>query len=217
MTPDDLTATRTDLAALSASFRELSTTGRSALAGVATDARAARAALAQTSEAGKTLSASLSSGLNRAFQSALQDGAKLSDVLRGLALDVSRSLASSALRGVTGQLSGAIGQGIGSFFGFAKGGAFDAGGVRAFAKGGTISGPTLFPMQGGTGLMGEAGPEAIMPLTRGPDGRLGVTAATAGPGITVNITTQDADSFMRSRTQIAATLARAVDRGRRNL
>lgn len=46
--------------------------------------------------------------------------------------------------------------------------------LRAFARGGIVNSPTLFPMATGTGLMGEAGPEAIMPLARGPDGRLGV-------------------------------------------
>ena len=67
---------------------------------------------------------------------------------------------------------------------FAKGGAFN-GGVQAFAKGGTFSNsvvdrPTLFPFAKGTGLMGEAGPEAIMPLKRDASGRLGVSASGAG-------------------------------------
>ncbi|NTJ46513.1 hypothetical protein G6K93_05730 [Agrobacterium rhizogenes] len=64
---------------------------------------------------------------------------------------------------------------------FANGGAF-SGGVRAFAGGGifsnsVVSRPTLFPFANGTGLMGEAGPEAIMPLKRDGSGRLGVSAA----------------------------------------
>jgi phage-related minor tail protein len=41
--------------------------------------------------------------------------------------------------------------------------------------GGVVNSPTFFPMANGTGLMGEAGPEAIMPLKRGPDGKLGVS------------------------------------------
>jgi lambda family phage tail tape measure protein len=66
----------------------------------------------------------------------------------------------------------------------AKGGTF-GNGVAAFAKGGTfsnsiVSSPTLFKFADGgttrTGLMGEAGPEAIMPLKRGSDGSLGVQA-----------------------------------------
>lgn len=60
--------------------------------------------------------------------------------------------------------------------GFKDGGAFSNGTqIKAFADGGVVSGPTTFPMSGGkTGLMGEAGPEAIMPLKRGSDGKLGV-------------------------------------------
>jgi DNA-binding CsgD family transcriptional regulator len=59
----------------------------------------------------------------------------------------------------------------------ALGGVFNSGSRMAFANGGAFSNsivdtPTKFRM----GLMGEAGPEAIMPLTRGPDGSLGVTA-----------------------------------------
>lgn len=70
---------------------------------------------------------------------------------------------------------------------WAKGGAFEGGNVVKFATGGIVSSPTNFGMSGGrTGLMGEAGPEAIMPLTRGSDGKLGVKASGGGqaPNIT---------------------------------
>lgn len=61
---------------------------------------------------------------------------------------------------------------------WANGGAFDRGNVIPFANGDVVGGPTSFPMsRGRTGLMGEAGPEAIMPLRRGSDGKLGVVAA----------------------------------------
>jgi lambda family phage tail tape measure protein len=64
--------------------------------------------------------------------------------------------------------------------GMAKGGAFDYG-IEAFAKGGAftnqiVDSPTLFKFAKGTGLMGEAGPEAIMPLKRDSNGNLGVRA-----------------------------------------
>ena len=68
------------------------------------------------------------------------------------------------------------------FLPFANGGAFAGGRVTPFASGGVVSRPTLFPMANGAGLMGEAGPEAIMPLKRGPDGKLGVEG---GGGVTV--------------------------------
>ncbi len=88
----------------------------------------------------------------------------------------------------------------------------------AFADGGVVNSPVLFPLQGGTGLMGEAGPEAIMPLSRGSDGRLGVRLGGGGGGgqVTVNISTPDAASFKQSQGQVAALVARAVERGQRN-
>ena len=64
------------------------------------------------------------------------------------------------------------------FGGFANGGVFNNGNVVPFASGGVVTQPTLFPLASGrTGLMGEAGAEAIMPLKRGSNGRLGVEAS----------------------------------------
>lgn len=73
----------------------------------------------------------------------------------------------------------------------ALGGVYGADDYSAFAKGGTftnsiVQSPTFFKFAKGsgfgTGLMGEAGPEAIMPLTRGADGSLGVSASGIGGG-----------------------------------
>lgn len=86
-----------------------------------------------------------------------------------------------------------------------------------FADGGVVSGPAVFGMRGGLGLMGEAGPEAIMPLTRGSDGKLGVRAAEGrAVSVTMNISTPDVQGFQRSRSQIAAQLSRALSAGARN-
>ena len=63
----------------------------------------------------------------------------------------------------------------------ANGGAFNKG-VQMFADGGVVSSPTMFGHAGGIGMMGEAGPEAIMPLKRGPDGKLGVKADNQAQG-----------------------------------
>lgn len=73
---------------------------------------------------------------------------------------------------------------FGSLFGSAKGNAFQNGNILPFAKGGIVTRPTVFPMAQGAGLMGEAGPEAIMPLTR-IGGDLGVKST--GGGVEVNI------------------------------
>ena len=94
------------------------------------------------------------------------------------------------------------------------------GAIKPFAAGGVIGTPTYFPLaQGGIGLAGEAGPEAILPLARGPDGRLGVASGggRAGANITIHIATPDAESFRRSESYITGQIARAVARGQRSL
>jgi len=138
----------------------------------------------------------------------------------------------------SGGLLGGILKGIGSLFGslfggsgasavhetvamspFARGGVFSRGMVMPFAKGGVVGAPSYFPLGRGLGLMGERGAEAVMPLARGPDGRLGVQAGGGSrpASITVNIATPDAESFRRSEAQVSAALARAVARGQRGM
>lgn len=96
--------------------------------------------------------------------------------------------------------------------------------TRRFATGDIVSSPTTFPMLSGTGLMGEAGPEAIMPVKRMADGRLGVKAETGGAKggsqtVVVNFhlpNVRDATEFKRSVSQNAQAasgmLARAARR-----
>jgi hypothetical protein len=80
------------------------------------------------------------------------------------------------------------GSAFGQFLGFADGAAFAQNGIQAFARGGIVNGPTLFPFAKGIGLMGEAGPEAIMPLRRGRDGNLGVMSSGGGTtNVVVNV------------------------------
>ena len=76
-----------------------------------------------------------------------------------------------------------------SLFGMANGGAFNRG-VQAYARGGTftnsiVNQPTLFKAAKGLGVMGEAGPEAIMPLRRDPMGRLGVSSTGKGNNVEI--------------------------------
>ncbi len=75
----------------------------------------------------------------------------------------------------------------GSNFQFnAKGGVYDSPSLSAFSNG-IVRNPTMFAFaKGGAGIMGEAGPEAIMPLTRAPDGSLGVRAVGGGGGQAVS-------------------------------
>jgi phage-related minor tail protein len=81
-------------------------------------------------------------------------------------------------------LTGGGGGFLGSLFGFARGGVFAGGAeLTAFARGGVLNRPTVFPFAKGIGLMGEAGPEAILPLRRGRGGRLGVEMNSDGNGV----------------------------------
>ena len=97
---------------------------------------------------------------------------------------------------------------------FAKGGVFEGGAVTPFAKGGIVSKPTIFPFAKGIGLMGEAGPEAIMPLKRGPNGRLGVEAANGGGSTTINVSVDAKGSSVQGDSgkgnQLAQVVAQAV-------
>jgi phage-related minor tail protein len=168
-----------------------------------------------------TLSSGISGGLRKAFDGLAFDGMKLSDALKSVANTIVDTIYQIAMRPVTGALGGLLAQGVSSVMGagtpFAAGGAFSQGRVMPFAHGGVVSRPTMFPMRGGRGLMGEAGPEAIMPLARGPDGRLGVQAAGGrGVSVVMNISTPDVQGFQRSQSQIAAQVTRALSRGQRN-
>lgn len=168
-----------------------------------------------------TLSSGISGGLRKAFDGLVFDGMKLNDALKSVANTIVDTVYSIAIKPVTGALGGLLAQGVAGVMGagmpFAQGGAFSQGRVLPFAKGGVVSAPTSFPMRGGMGLMGEAGPEAIMPLARGPDGRLGVQAGGGrAVNIVMNITTPDVQGFQRSQSQVAAQVSRALSRGQRN-
>lgn len=161
------------------------------------------------------------SALTTAFEGVAFKGRSLSDVFRTLTLSLSRMTLTAAFRPLEKAVGGFVSSLLtgGGSLGFSKGAAIQGGLPVPFAKGGIVASPVTFPLAGGrTGLAGERGAEAIMPLTRGPDGSLGVAAhgATAVT-ISFNVTTPDAESFRRTEGQIAAMLARAVGRGQRNL
>jgi phage-related minor tail protein len=170
--------------------------------------------------------------MNKAFADATAGGKKFDDVLRQLALRLSDMTVAQAFRPLARNLAGGLGELFGGIFGEdsgtrgRRGRAPDAislmdkiGGLTAFATGGVIATPAYFPLgSGGLGVAGEVGPEAILPLARGSDGRLGVamSGATATPNVTVHIATPDADSFRRSEAYITGQIARAVARGQRS-
>ena len=84
---------------------------------------------------------------------------------------------------ITGMISAAINPYMPTFTPSENGNVFSNGNLVPYADGGVVGSPTTFPMAGGrTGLMGEAGPEAIMPLKRGKNGKLGVQAEGGSGG-----------------------------------
>lgn len=123
-------------------------------------------------------------------------------ILNAMLVDSLRSASNS---GFFSSIGGMFGAGAGAASGSTPSGAYNsaASGIKLNAKGGAyaseslsaysnsiVSTPTYFAFAKGAGLMGEAGPEAIMPLTRSADGSLGVRMvgtpeATSGGGDTI--------------------------------
>jgi hypothetical protein len=129
---------------------------------------------------------------------------------------------------IAGSLSGLGGAGkaaggtkisTGGTTGFAAKGAFFDGNVAKFALGGIVNSPTPFQFASGgsfhNGLMGEAGPEAIMPLKRDSQGRLGVSGGGSGRNVVI---TQNINIDSRTdRTEVHAIVSRAVKQGNADL
>ena len=150
----------------------------------------------------------------------------LTDFFDSIAAQITRAIADNWMaklfgsQGSSGGTNGGdwISAMLGKLFGGANanGNAFAGGSVIPFANGGVVSSPSMFPMSGGRmGLMGERGPEAIMPLTRGNDGRLGVTAQ-GGKNITINTQVNVPQSYSyQTAEQIARSNGQAVQRAMR--
>jgi hypothetical protein len=136
----------------------------------------------------------LNQDLKDGFIDAIIEGESFGDVLENVAKSLAKAALQAAIFG-DGPLANLFGGGsgggglisiFGGLFKNAKGNAFSNGRVVPFAKGTVLSSPQTFPMANGdTGLMGEAGPEAIMPLKRGPDGKLGVQASGGGGAVVI--------------------------------
>ncbi len=146
--------------------------------------------------------------LSRALSGAILDGKSLKSVLG----DVARSFADIALKAAFKPLGDLVSGAIEGLFTAANPA---LAGVTPFAKGGVLASPAYFPMPGGLGLAGEAGAEAILPLARGSDGRLGVASSGRAINVSFNVTASDARSFLASEAEVSAMLLRAVRRGAR--
>ena len=153
--------------------------------------------------------------MSKAFGDAVIGGKQFDDVLKQLALRLSGMAVTNAFKPIAKDILGSL-NGV---FGNSTGTGTGTGTIQPFAAGGVIGAPSYFPLaSGGVGLAGEAGPEAIVPLTRGSDGRLGVgMVGASAPSITVQIATPDAASFRRSEAYVTGQIARAVARGQRGM
>lgn len=183
--------------------------------------RRMRESLSATGKDVASLEKGMSRGLRKAFDGLAFDGMSLSDALDTVANSMINATYNAAIKPVTDHVGGLLASGVGGLvqglLPFADGAPFSQGRVMPFASGGIVSSATPFGMRGGMGVMGEAGPEAIMPLARGPDGKLGVRGGGgSSPSVVMNVTTPDVQGFARSQNQIAAQMNRALGRANRN-
>ena len=137
---------------------------------------------------------------------------------RDMTVSILQDLSKIFIRMATMRLVSSFAGGGGAF---ADGGAFNNG-LQFFASGGVftnqvVNRPTMFAHGGGFGVMGEAGPEAIMPLTRAPNGKLGV-AAQGGSGVQNNVNisvsisqTGNAESDSKADSEQGRRIARMLD------
>lgn len=138
--------------------------------------------------AGKTRAAFVGAmeGMTENLTDQLVDGkAKWGDYFEYVVKQIMKIQVAKGLAGIAGSISDGL-----SFSFLAKGGVYDSPSLSQYSSG-VYDSPHLFKFASGAGVFGEAGPEAIMPLSRGSDGKLGVRAAGAGGGglqVVVNIT-----------------------------
>ena len=142
-------------------------------------------------KAQEDLANTISSSMETAMMSMVSGTKSVKDAFREMALDIVKHLykvlvVQQMIQSIGGMIPGPIGKAM-STYGQADGGAWSGGSqIQAYANGGVVNSPTLFGMSGSkTGLMGEAGPEAIMPLKRGSNGKLGVQMEGGGNQSTV--------------------------------
>jgi hypothetical protein len=149
----------------------------------------------QEIEKQKSLAEELGLTFTSAFEDAIAGGKGFSDVLKGLESDILRLLTRMAVteplgNSVKGIDWGGIVKSVAGWFGGAtanaNGNVYSSPSLSAYS-GGVYSTPKFFAFANGAGVFGEAGPEAIMPLKRGKDGKLGVTTEGMGGGVTVNV------------------------------
>ena len=192
----DLTTQSTEAAgALDAKILELQKRLAELGEGGTTAGSKIKGALETAKEAAQTLDEKISENIGDGFMDIIKGTQTVAGAFRKMASMIIEELFRimvveklvASISGALGGFSIDVGGGGTGSMGlpkpFANGNAFQGGNVIPFASGGVVSSPTLFPMAGrNTGLMGEAGPEAIVPLARGRDGKLGIKSSGGGGG-----------------------------------
>ena len=170
--------------------------------------------LEEQKELQKEVADTIANEMGNALMSMVDGTKSVKDAFRDMANDIIKELYRIyVVKQITGMISG----GIDSFMGFnasasANGNVFSNGNLVPYADGGVVGGPTYFPMNDGrTGLMGEAGPEAIMPLKRGKNGKLGVQAEGGSGDVIIhqnfNFTANGDESVKKIIAQQAPAIA----------
>lgn len=150
-------------------------------------------ALDEAKQQQEDLAQSIGDSFENAFMSIVDGTKSVEDAFRTMAAEIIKELYRVfVVKQITGFITNAVGAAMagpvqGPMLPSANGNVFSRGSLVPYANGGVVGGPTYFPMAGGkTGLMGEAGPEAIMPLKRGKNGKLGVAAEGGQQPIVIN-------------------------------
>ena len=159
----------------------------------------------------------IAQSIGESFGSAMTsivDGTKsVKDAFKDMANEIIKELYRIfVVKQITGMIANVISPGAGDSYMLARGGVLNNGQVVPYANGGVVGSPTTFPMAGGrTGLMGEAGPEAIMPLKRGKNGKLGVQAEGGSGDVIIhqnfNFTANGDESVKKIIAQQAPAIA----------
>ena len=156
------------------------------------------------------------------FRSVVNGTKTVGEAFRSMAIQIIQQIMDiliwqPLIKSLTNAFTPMMGQGLfgaaTSFLASANGNAFSSGKLIPFANGGVVSSPTYFGMSGNNlGVMGEAGPEAIMPLKRGPGGKLGVEG---GGGVTVhqtfNFSANGDDSVKKIIAEAAPKIAQMTE------
>ena len=161
----------------------------------------------------KEVADTIANEMGNALMSMVDGTKSVKDAFRDMANEIIKELYRIyVVKKITGMISDAIAPNVPAPIPSENGNVFSNGNLVPYADGGIVGAPTTFPMNDGrTGLMGEAGPEAIMPLKRGKNGKLGVQAEGGSGDVIIhqnfNFTANGDESVKKIIAQQAPAIA----------